>query len=233
MVVGSGMIASAFAAFRESGSVVIFASGVSNSLETAPDAFERERKLLETVRSADPGPLLVYFGTCSADDPERQDTPYVQHKLAMEAMLAKSEGPWLILRVPLAIGRNPRSTTLAQFLHDRIAHDQGFEVWEGASRYPIDVEDLVRIGRKFIGDPAMWNRRINVALRPFPVLEFVRVMEDIVGKKARCTVVRKGQRFDLECPEVARVAAELNLDLGERYLDRVLRKYFGAAPSPA
>lgn len=228
MVVGDGLMARAFSAFRDSRNVVIFASGVSNSLETNPVAFDRERDLLKQVRTNDPGALVVYFGTCSVDDPEQRNTPYVRHKLEMESMLAASEGSWLVLRVPLAIGRNPRSRTLAQFLHEHIARGQPFEVWEGAARYPIDVDDVFRIGSRFIHDPAMWNRCVNVALRPFPVTDFVRVMESIVGKKAIYTLVQKGRHYKVECPEILQVASELNLDLSDLYLERVLRKYFEA-----
>jgi hypothetical protein len=227
MVVGNGMMGRAFSAFRDRAGVVIFASGVSNSLETEPVAFDRERELLKRVRTENRQALLVYFGTCSVHDPERRDTPYVRHKLEMESVLAAGEGPWLVLRVPLAIGRNPGSRTLAQFLHDRVVRGLPFEVWEGAARFPIDVEDVFRIGSRFINDPAMWNRCINVALRSFPVLEFVRIMEEIVGKKANYTLVRKGQDFNLDCSEALRVASELHLDLSEKYLERVLKKYFG------
>lgn len=221
-------MARAFSAFRDSADVVIFASGVSNSLETDPAAFNRERELLKRLRKDSPGALLVYFGTCSVNDPEQRDTPYVRHKLEMEAMLAASGEAWLVLRIPLAIGRNPRSRTLAQFLHDCIARGQPFEVWEGAQRYPVDVDDLFRIGSRLISDRAMWTRRINVALRPFPVHEFVRIMEKIVGKKANFTLVPKGRKFELDRPEVMQLARELDLDLSERYLERVLRKYFDA-----
>ena len=227
MVVGAGMMAKAFSAFRDRSDVVIFASGVSNSLETNAAAFSRERDLLTKSRAAHPRALLVYFGTCSVHDPERRDTPYVQHKLAMESLLASAGGPWLVLRVPLAIGRNPGSRTLAQFLHERILSGQSFEVWEGASRFPIDVDDLYRIGCRFIDDPAMWNRRINVALRAFPVLEFVRILEKIAGRKANYALAPKGVQFKLDCPEVQQIAGELRLDKSERYLERVLQKYFG------
>jgi len=221
------MMARAFSAFRDRSDIVIYASGVSNSLETDPPAFARERDLLVKTRAAHPRALLVYFGTCSVHDPERRDTPYVLHKLAMEDLLASAGGPWLVLRVPLAIGRNPGSRTLAQYLYERILSGQPFEVWEGAGRFPIDVDDLVRIGSRFIGDPAMWNRRINVALRAFPVLEFVRILEGIAGRKANYALVPKGEQFRLDCPEVLQIAGDLRLDLGDRYLERVLRKYFG------
>jgi nucleoside-diphosphate-sugar epimerase len=231
MIVGHGMMARAFAAFESDAGTLIFASGVSNSLETDPAAFRRERELLERTRAAHPGVLIVYFGTCSVHDPDRRDTPYVRHKLAMEALLERLGGPWLVLRLPLAIGPAHRSPTLAQFLYDRISRGESFEVWANAFRFPVDVDDARRIAERVIADRRLWNRRIDVALRGYPVSEFVRVMEVLVGRPARCAYVQKGERYGFECPEVAQLAGELGLDFSERYLERVLRKYF--APDPA
>lgn len=226
MVIGNGLIAKGFAAFGASRDVVIFASGISNSLETGASAFRRERALLEETRAAHPQALMVYFGTCSVDDPERRPTPYVRHKLEMEALLAAGIAPWMVLRLPLAIGAVHRSPTLANFLHDRIMREEPFEVWARSTRYPIDIEDAVRIGSRLIAERSMWRQTINVALRAFPVLEFVRVLEGIAGKRALYTLVEKGGHYDLHCPEVAKLAEQLDLDLSPRYLERVLRKYF-------
>lgn len=232
MVVGSGMMAQAFAAFALDPGVVIFASGVSNSLETDPSAFRRERDLLIRTREAHPGALLVYFGTCSVHDPDRRDTPYVRHKLEMEALLAASPHSWLVLRLPLAIGPGHRGPTLARFLHDRIAKGEAFQVWSRSTRYPLDVEDAVRIANRLIGERSAWNRVVEIALRSFPVLEFVRAIERITGKRASYTLLDKGQHYPLHCPEAERLADELRLDRSEAYLERVLLKYFGAAPAP-
>jgi nucleoside-diphosphate-sugar epimerase len=226
MIVGHGMLAQAFSSFREDGSVLIFASGVSNSLETGPRAFARERALLLQARKEHQAKLMIYFGTCSVDDPDRRETPYVVHKLEMEAILERAQAPWMALRLPLAIGPHRHGHTLAPFLYERISRGERFEVWEHATRYPIDVEDALRVGRLFFGDRKLWNRRINVALRAFPVLEFVRVMQSIVGKRALYDLVPKGAHYPIRCPEVAALAQELNLDLSDRYLERILRKYF-------
>ncbi len=226
MVVGNGMMAAAFSAFRANPSVMIFASGVSNSLETDPEPFARERDLLLKTRESYPDALLVYFSTCSIDDPDRCATPYVQHKQAMEMTLSECSGRWLVLRVPLAIGPGQSGSTLAPFLHERISRGEPFDVWADAIRYPIDVDDLVRIVDRLVADRANWNRTINIALRAFPVLEFVRSMERIVGKRARCNVVQRGSPYEVRCPEVSALADELELDFSPEYLDRVLRKYF-------
>jgi nucleoside-diphosphate-sugar epimerase len=233
MIVGSGMMARAFAAWRGDRDVVVFASGVSNSLETDPAAFAREKALLTETRAKHPEALLLYFGTCSVDDPDRRETPYVLHKLEIELLLEQAGAPWMVLRLPLAIGPGHRGRALAQFLYDRVSRGEAFEVLQRATRYPIDVADVVRIARRFVADRAQWNRRINVALRAYPVIEFVRVMEAIVGKRARYHLVPKGRHYAVHCPELAAIARELNLESDEGYLERVLRKYFarpGAAP---
>lgn len=226
------MMAKAFAAFAGRDDVVIFASGVSDSLEANPQAFHRERELLLQTRAARPHALLVYFGTCSVHDPDRVDTPYVRHKLQMEALLKDAPGSWLVLRLPLALGPGQRSPTLGNFLHRRILNDESFEVWSGSTRYPIDVEDVVRIAAQLIDDTSNWNRVIEVALRPFPVLDFVRAMERITGKTARYTLLPKGKHYDIPCPEVARLADVLQLDYSPAYLERVLRKYFAEERLP-
>lgn len=220
------MIAKAFAPYGESRDVVIYASGVSDSMETRDAAFEREQALLEEVRAAHRHALLVYFGTCSVDDPDRRATAYVQHKLRMESLLAGHGAPWIVLRLPLAIGPEHRSPTLANFLHDRIVRGEKFEVWARSSRYPIDVDDAFRIASRFIADRALWRRLINIALRAFSVLDFVRVLERITARRAVYTLVDKGAHYDVRCPEVARLAKELDLDFSPHYLERVLRRYF-------
>jgi nucleoside-diphosphate-sugar epimerase len=229
VVVGDGMMAQAFRAFESRKDVVIFASGVSDSNETSEAAFRRESNLLTKTRAAYRDALLVYFGTCSVNDPERRATPYVRHKLAMESVIASSECPWMIFRLPLAIGPIHRSPTLGNFLHRRILRGERFEVWTRSTRYPLDVDDAVRIVSRLIGDQSMWRRTINIALRAFHVVDFVRVMEQITQRKAVYELVEKGGHYELHCPEVNALAAEMGLDRSEAYLERVLRKYFGVS----
>jgi len=219
-------MAQAFRAFADRKDVVIFASGVSDSTADSDAAFRRERELLRQARASHPDALLVYFGTCSVDDPDRRETPYVHHKLAMESAIAASAHPWIVFRLPLAIGPIHRSPTLANFLHRKILRGERFEIWARSTRYPIDVDDAVRIGSRIIADQSMWRRTINIALRAFRVTDFVGALEQITHKTAVYSVVQKGGHYELRCPEVAALANELGLDRSEAYLERVLRKYF-------
>ena len=228
MVVGSGMMAQAFSSYAENPRTVIFASGVSNSLERDPHAFSRERNLLAAVRNANPEALLVYFSTCSIEDADRRNTPYVKHKLAMESLLANAPGKWLVFRFPLVIGRGHRGATFAQFLYRKISEGKSFEIWTNATRYPLDIDDVLRVAQEFIENRQIVNQRINVALRSYPVSEFVRVMEQIVGKKANYVQVERGAHQEIVCPEVIPLAEKFHLDYTDGYLERVLRKYFAA-----
>ncbi|MFQ6310265.1 hypothetical protein [Lysobacter capsici] len=94
MIVGNGLIAEAFKArYEHDRTVVIFASGVSNSSETSEQAFLRERRLLlETLRTAEG--KFVYFSTCSLTDADRQATPYAVHKLEMESLVFAYRDAW-------------------------------------------------------------------------------------------------------------------------------------------
>lgn len=233
VVIGNGLLASAFRGMRVPGQqVVVFASGVANSLEIDESEFLREERLLREVRAEFPQGVLLYFGTCSVYDQDRLDTPYVRHKLRMESFLAETEGEHLILRLPLAIGASHRAKTLPHFLFDCIRNGKPFNVWSRAMRYPVDVDDVVRIADRLLMDSFMRNRVINVALGAFPVIQFVRVLEAILDRKAVVHLVDQGGSYDIDCPEVKQLAPELSLDFSEGYLEKVLHKYF-TIQSPA
>jgi nucleoside-diphosphate-sugar epimerase len=220
------MMARAFGDYARDPGVLVFASGVSDSMEQRPAAFDRERGLLTQALAAHRDALLLYFGTCSIYDPGRRETPYVRHKLAMEELISTAPNPWMVLRLPLAIGPGHRGNTLANYLYERIQRGEPFDVWAGATRYPIDVEDSFRIASRLLADRALWRRRINVALRPYRIMAFVDILERIMEKRANYSLLQKGRSYEIDCPEVAKVAPELQLDMSEGYLEKVLRKYF-------
>ncbi|UWX04318.1 hypothetical protein H1235_03550 [Pseudoxanthomonas sp. NC8] len=105
MIVGQGLLARAFASrYAADPDVIIFASGVSNSLATAAEGFERERAML--VPLLDAGTRLVYFGSCASTPENAASTPYMRHKRAMEELVAAS--PNGLSPAPAAGGRRHR-----------------------------------------------------------------------------------------------------------------------------
>src|SRR5690349_4800710 len=90
MIVGSGLMASAFAAAaRDKAGLIVYASGVSNSRCEDEREFDREKTLLEqSIRTGRGARCFVYFSTCSVNDPESAQSPYVRHKVRMEQMVS-------------------------------------------------------------------------------------------------------------------------------------------------
>jgi nucleoside-diphosphate-sugar epimerase len=224
------MLARAFSpmALEKQGAVCIYAAGVSNSSCTNKMEFDRERKRLSLAlaqaANADP---FVYFGTCSVADPEVQQTPYVQHKLAMER-LVEAHPRHLIFRLPQVAGRTPNPHTLLNFLYARIARSERFTVWKNARRNVIDVDDVARIVLNLISEPARRNSTLNIA-NPvsYPVTEIVGAMERAVGKPAVYDLVDRGSAYTIDTGESTLAAARAGIIFSDDYLNQVIGKYYG------
>ena len=46
-------------------------------------------------------------------------------------------------------------------------------------------------------------------------MDFVHILEDIVGRRAKVKLVEKGRRMQMHCPEVEKLTQELGLGRGE------------------
>ena len=85
VIIGSGLIGSAFGHVRGMAGTVLYAAGVSNSSCTDEAEFKRDRERF-TESLAMPG-LFVYVSTTSVED-----KPYTYHKRQLEAMVRERGG---------------------------------------------------------------------------------------------------------------------------------------------
>ncbi|MEO8332991.1 MAG: NAD-dependent epimerase/dehydratase family protein [Gallionella sp.] len=229
MLIGSGLLARAFApTFSLRGDVCIYAAGVSNSACTDTQEFARERqRLAGALQQAGQADAFVYFGTCSVADPEASDTPYVQHKLAMERLVS-SHPRHLILRLPQVAGKTPNPHTLLNYLYARISRSEAFRLWRNARRNIIDVDDVVAISSRLIADPAVRNIMLNIA-NPvsYPMADIVGAIEKAVGKRAIYEVVERGSDYPIDTRAILPTLSAAGVKFGDDYLDRVIGKYYG------
>lgn len=229
MIVGSGLLAQAFSAlYNTHTDIFIYAAGVSNSSCTDIHEFDRERDrlnaALHTYAKVD---AFVYFGTCSVADPEAQATPYVRHKLAMEA-LVKTHPRYLILRLPQVAGRTPNPHTLLNYLYARISRSESFTLWQHARRNIIDVSDIVAIARIFIDSPDARRITLNIANETsYTLPEIVAGMERITGKRAIFNGVQRGSGYAIDITATQPAIGLAGVKFGPDYLDRILEKYYG------
>lgn len=229
MLIGSGLLARAFATtFSDREDVCIYAAGVSNSSCTDTLEFLRERKrLAEALQQAKHVNAFVYFGTCSVGDPESQNTPYVQHKLAME-QLVSAHPRHLILRLPQVAGLTPNPHTLLNFLYARISRSESFQLWRNARRNIIDVEDIAAISRQLVSSNSLRNITINIANPAnYPMMDIVAAMEKAVGKPAVYKVLERGSGYSIDIHMMLPVMDAAGVIFGNDYLERVMAKYYG------
>ena len=197
MVVGNGLIASAFTSFVEDDEFLILASGVSNSSTKDQSQFERESSLISGHSGSTA--RVVYFSTCSIHDPSLTDSPYIVHKRAMESLVAKTFNNHLILRLPNVIGPSGNPNTLFHFLVDRIRLGESFELHANASRYLLDVEEVERICTRIIRTDLLDESVYDVVIPPpFRIKELISVLEEEIGKKAQYTLVEKGHHYEVD-----------------------------------
>jgi nucleoside-diphosphate-sugar epimerase len=227
MIVGNGLLATAFAPrFASDRALTVFASGVANSRETRQAEFERERDLLQHTLQA--APVMMYFSTCSVHDPELSQSPYVQHKLAMERLIQEAGSQHAIVRLPQVVGLSANPHTLTNYLYRQISAGERFEVWLQARRNLIDVADVVAIVSHLVAASQITGASLNVACSfSVPVLDIVRSLEALIGRAARFDAVMAGAHYDLDTNQAQAAAAQIGLVFDEHYVDKLLRKYYG------
>ena len=229
MIIGSGLLARAFAAsFSQRDDVCIYAAGVSNSSCTDTSEFDRERLRVENaLHQAKSADAFVYFGTCSVGDPEALNTPYVQHKLAMEKLVS-THPRHLIFRLPQVAGFTPNPHTLLNYLYAKIARSEAFILWRNAKRNIIDVDDIAAISRQLIADNTSRNITLNIANPSnYSMGDIVKAMEKSVGKQAIYEVVERGAAYLIDTSAMLPVADKAGVIFDKDYLERVIEKYYG------
>jgi nucleoside-diphosphate-sugar epimerase len=226
MIVGNGLLARAFTPhFAGDQQVTVFASGVSNSSEIRPAQFERERELLQA--SLDSKRRTIYFSTCSVHDSELAQSPYVQHKLEMEALVSRAARANCIFRLPQVVGQSDNPHTLTNYLYHQISTGARFQVWLNARRNLIDISDAVAIITDLVSSHQADGSIMNIAC-PFsvPVPELVRIFETVLNKKANFESVAAGADYTIDVRQAQLTAARLGIEFGANYVDNLIRKYY-------
>lgn len=229
MIIGSGLMAKAFKEHRKPlDDVCIYAAGVSNSACSDQREFEREQaRMLAAIRQQPDTALFVYFSTCSIDDPSAKGSPYVVHKTRMES-LVRERARYLIFRLPQVAGSTPNPHTLLNHLFARIIRSERLEIWGGATRNIVDVEDIVRIAANLIIAEQACNETINIAApRCYWMLEIVTTMGKILRHAPIFDIIDKGSSYDIDTSRISAALERCGITFGDDYLDQVIRKYYG------
>lgn len=227
MIVGNGMIAKKFEKYAMNNDVVIFASGVSNSLEMRNSEYEREEMLLSETMEKNRDKILVYFSTCSMYDSHAKNSAYVVNKLKFENMIKSNMNRYLVVRVSQIIG-NARNSTLVNFLVSKIMQGERFEIWKRSTRNLIDVDDVFSAVEYLIDKSGITNEIIHIANhKMISAIELVCLLEKLLDKKASYIELDKGAEYLSIPDDITKYNLPITRKFDDCYLYQVLKKYFG------
>ncbi len=223
IVVGNGLIGSHFRGLQAPEEHVIFASGVSNSASVSIDDFKREEILLKEwlVKSN----TLIYFSTCSIEDPARTKTPYVQHKLAMEGLVMRTKSN-IVIRVPQIVGKSTNKHTLVNFLVEKINQHDHFTLHKGAIRNLIDIDDLVSLTMLLIRENRPSGLYSFAMPHEYEVSRIVSCIEERLNLKGIYSVENATGYSYAQSQFVEYAINQGVIRCGEDYLESIISKYF-------
>lgn len=221
MILGRGLIATAFKnSVFDSPWYVVFASGVSNSMESDPKAYAREVALLES--SIAKNTTILYFSTTSVFDPTKLDSPYIRHKLNVEKIIRENAESYIIIRLPILVGRTNNPHTLINFMATAIREKRSVELHALACRHLLDIDDLIPLLT-----PYQTDKKLQLVLNipgstKITVPELVSKMESVLGTTGIFAWKETGACYDIPAgpDEVIYVNSK-------NYVDQILSKYIG------
>lgn len=226
MIIGRGILANAFKKQIDIGfSEIIFASGVSNSLETKLCEFERESQLLTTYLDHDLP--LVYFSTCSLYDIQTDLTPYREHKLKLERLVLSHPDNY-VFRLPQVVGKGGNPLTLTNYLCQKILSEEHFLVQENAFRNLIDVDDCVKICLKIMSDasfpPSIYSVKNTYDIA---IIDLVAIIEKVLKINANYSMTSETSNFSHKSIVSDLTAERLSIDFANHYTKKLIEKYYG------
>ena len=225
MIVGNGLIAKKFHDFNIPG-VLIFASGVSNSLETNNESFLREQSLVEATIKKHPNSLFVYFSSCSIYDSSKSTSQYVNHKLFIENLIKQKTKKYLILRVSNAVGNGGNPGLLLNYLFNSALNKKEILIQKNAKRNLIDVDDIRSIIEKII-KKNISNTTINLAyLYNFSIIDIISSIEKFTKLPLQLKFENSGQEYNINLDYAKEYFIEINKLNKDLYLEDLFRKYY-------
>jgi len=222
MIIGNGSIAKVFKQeFENDDSVIIFASGVSNSNEKNISEYQRETKLLQDTLTTFPEKKIVYFSSISS---KYVNSDYFNHKELMENLISENSNNFIIIRLPQIISNSGNQNNLINFLVNSIRNNHSLEIQKDVFRALIDVDDLKKVTLEVIKN--FNNKILNFSkVESLTVINLCEMIFEILN--FRVNIIEIPPKLDTpnldNSPEIDDILEYL-IDK-ENYTNKILKKY--------
>lgn len=226
MVVGNGLVANSLKNVKWDSKYLFFASGVSNSKSARIEDYTRERQLILSEINLNPEKHLVYFSTCSVLDGSNV-SDYVKHKREIESLIIEKVPNYVIVRISNLVGKSRNPHTILNYLVNSVRTNQEFELWEGAKRNLLDVDDFVDVLQIIL--PKLNNSDVLNIYNPksIEVLNLVNIIEGFLDVSANYRIRKFSNHFDItESLETPNYLISYKNFYKEGYIKNLLAKYY-------
>ena len=231
-IIGTGFLSKNFNKYKEffkELNICVYAAGVSNSLCKDSKLLEKDKKrLYDFSNKINKNKVLLYFSTCTLNDPSRNQNPYIINKLEIENFIKKNFEKYLIIRLPEVVGKTNNNNTLINFLFKKIKEKEIFDLWTKASRSVIGIDDVTKILIDLLSNKKHENKTINIANpKKYSIKYIVNVIEDLTALKARYNLVNKGEEnWEIDISQIINSIKNCKIEFNKNYLRNILKTYF-------
>lgn len=194
MIVGNGLIANTIKPCDKK-DIILFASGVSNSVNPTQNDFKREERLL--LKHLKSQKTLFYFSTISVFDDSVNHSDYIEHKLRMEELIKSTSDRHLILRLPNIIGENGNPNTLFPYFKKCLERGLPVEIKEDAHRYLLSTNQLCAMLKELLEND-LTNTTVNCVFRhPYKVIDIYLALAQLLNVLPLHTLVAGGLHYEV------------------------------------
>lgn len=226
MVIGSGAIAKRFEGYLNQDNYLIF-TGIHNSEIKDEKKFQAEEDSIRLQIKQNPQVNFVYLSSCSVLDPLGFKSPYSLHKIKMESMIPLVAKNYHIFRLPNLIGQSDVESGLVNYLIKNILAGSSFDIWRGAERNFIDIDDAFLVIHHILSQHSYLNSVINIASsRTTSILEAVCDLEVFLKRKANYRLVDRGESYKIDISETLSAIKLLDLQFDSKYFIKAIEKHW-------
>ena len=233
-IIGTGFLAKGLKKIKlskKSSYYIFYAAGVSNSNSKINKDYIKDKALLKkNIINLDSKKILIYFSSLSIINNNLKKDKYVKNKIFIEKFIKRNVKRYLIIRLPQIIGKSSNPHTLTNFLYNKIKSREKFIIWSKASRYLIDIDDVILILQKILSRNYKLNSTINIAnLKADSLLDIVKNFEQILSVKAFFKETESENKNvnikKLNWNSIADEQCYIQIN-NKNYLNKILRKYY-------
>jgi nucleoside-diphosphate-sugar epimerase len=215
MILGNGLISNIFKDVKHD-DVILFASGVSNSLEDRETEYKRELDLIESLKDTDL--KFIYFSTVSINNKRR----YFEHKRQVELFITSYFKNYIIFRLPNLIGKGGNKLNIYNNLKSKIINNESIIVYDIYKSF-LDVDDMKLICLECL----KYNKIIlNICyIEKIKLTLFISLIMKKLNKTTNINIVYNYEEVLLDnSKEINEVIKSLNLNK-ECYTKNLIDKY--------